>query len=298
MKVSVKGRSPMQLLPIPTPMPAELAGWFQLSNAAYHTEAPGLSASGLKLMAKSPAHYACREEYQETPAMAFGSAVHCAVLEPDVYAEAYEVYPDKTRFSQALKMDAIERGMTPIKQGDHDRIQRIAEAVRSHPDAAALLAEGQAEASGFWKDPATGVQCKLRADWTNPDLQVIADLKTAGNPFSAKNGSPACPQAWQSTVAKTNGHWQPAWYLTGASILTGERWTDFAWIVVEPDPPFVVGVYQASRNLIYQASEEIKPLVQRYADCLRRDEWPVPRYGLEELSLPEWRVQAFEQWEG
>jgi len=288
----------IELKPIPAPMPPELEGWYQMSNEVYHREAPGLSCSGLKHMAKSPAHFQCREEYQETPAMVFGSAVHCAVLEPDVYAEAYEVHPDGTRFTAKLKGECAAQGLTPIKQGDHDRIRRIADAVRSHPDARALLSDGLAEASGFWKDPATGVQCKLRADWINPGLRAVVDLKTAGNPFGAKNGSPACPSAWQNTVARSNGHWQPAWYLTGASIITGERWADFAWIVVEPDPPFVVGVYQASKNLVYQAAEEIKPVVARYAECLRSDEWPVPRYGLEEMSLPEWRVREFELHEG
>jgi exodeoxyribonuclease VIII len=288
----------IELKPIPTPMTTELDGWYQMGNDTYHTEAPGLSCSGLKLIAKSPAHYQCRDEYEETPAMAFGAAVHCAVLEPEVYANAYRVFADGTRFTAKLKDEHAEQGLTPIKQADHDRIRRIAEAVRNHPDAAALLADGQAEASGFWKDPATGVQCKLRADFVNPGLRAVVDLKTAGNPFGAKNGSPARPEAWRNTVARTNGHWQPAWYLTGASIITGERWEDFAWIVVEPDPPFVVGVYQASRNLIYQASEEIKPVVAKYADCLRRDEWPVPRYGLEEMSLPDWRVREFEFHEG
>jgi len=282
------------LRPIPTPMPYRLEGWYQVSNDTYHNQAPGLSSSGLKLMARSPAHYACRDKYQSTPAMEFGTAVHAAILEPDLYARAYETFPDDTRFTQKLKDDCKARDMTPIKRADADKVQAIAEAVRSHPDAAALLSGGIAEASGFWMDKRTGMTCKLRADWINPDLRVVVDLKTTSNSFGAKNGIPASPEAWATTVARYDYHWQAAWYLEGISQIEKEPWRDWVWIVIETEPPHVVGVYQASRDMIYQGAEEIKPVLELYADCMRRNQWPAPAYGLTEIALPEWRVRMFD----
>jgi hypothetical protein len=125
-------------------------------------------------------------------------------------------------------------------------------------------------------------------------MKVVVDLKTTGNAFGAKNGIPASSEAWATTVARLNYHWQAAWYLEGVSQIEGEPWHDWVWIVVETEPPHVVGVYQASRDMLYQGREEIRPIVDRYAECLRRNEWPAPAYGLEEIGLPDWRVRQFE----
>lgn len=282
------------LKPIPSPMPYRLEGWYQVSNDTYHTQTPGLSSSGLKLMAKSPAHYACRDRYQTTPAMEFGTAVHAAILEPDLYARVYETFPDNTRFTAKFKEDCLARDAVPIKASEADRITAIASAVRSHPDASALLSGGVAEASGFWTDRRTGVQCKIRPDWINSDLKVVVDLKTTSNGFGAKNGIPASPESWATTVARYDYHWQAAWYLEGVSQIEQEPWRDWVWIVVETEPPHVVGVYQASRDMLYQAAEEIKPIVERYADCMRRNQWPAPAYRLTEIALPDWRVKMFD----
>lgn len=283
----------IDLKPVPSTT-TPLAGWYRMSSQAYH-EIQGLSSSGIALMAKSPAHYACREGVKATLAMEFGTAVHAAILEPELYANGYKSYPDDTRFTQKLKDDCAARMVTPIKQTDADRIKAIAEAVRSHPDAAMLLSGGVAEASGFWtEDRRTGVLCKIRPDWINDDLKVLVDLKTTGNNYAAKNGSGASPESWATTVARFNYHWQAAWYLEGISQIEKEAWRDWVWIAVETEPPYVVGVYQASRDMLYQGVEEIKPILDLYANCLTRNEWPAPAYSLSEIDLPKWRVKQFD----
>jgi hypothetical protein len=52
----------------------------------------------------------------------------------------------------------------------------MADAVRQHPYAAALLADGKAEQSFWWDDKATGQRCKCRPDWYQGT--TIVDLKT------------------------------------------------------------------------------------------------------------------------
>jgi hypothetical protein len=67
----------------------------QLTNEAYHSDTSRISNSGLAVVGRSPAHYfakylaADRKPAVETPALIMGSAVHCAVLEPDRYGLAY-----------------------------------------------------------------------------------------------------------------------------------------------------------------------------------------------------------------
>lgn len=282
------------------PCPAgfsDLSGWYRMPNEAYHNKAPGISSSGLNLISLSPAHYHCRDLYDETPSMALGTACHCRVLEPERYKDTYEVHPQSTRFTPKLKEDAAVRGVVPIKQNDHDKVEAIAASVCEHEDARTILeSSGMAEASGFWKDRKTGVKCKTRPDWVAFDLRVVADLKIMGDIMTARSVMPSNPEGASRLVAKKNMHWQAYWNTNAASVLIDDSgpW-DFVWIMVEPNPPHSVGVYQAHRDMVYFARLEVELLLQRYAECVRSNAWPKPMWGLRTLSLPEWRVRAFDE---
>jgi exodeoxyribonuclease VIII len=63
-----------------------------IPNADYH-HGPGISKSGLDLISRSPLHYKAvldaENDNEPTPAQAIGTALHCAVLEPDVFVQEY-----------------------------------------------------------------------------------------------------------------------------------------------------------------------------------------------------------------
>lgn len=64
-----------------------------ISNADYHG-GPGISKSGLDLIAKSPAHLhwaqtAANDNRAPTAAQRIGTAAHALILEPEVFAREY-----------------------------------------------------------------------------------------------------------------------------------------------------------------------------------------------------------------
>jgi exodeoxyribonuclease VIII len=66
-----------------------------------------LSYSSLKEFAKSPAHYVeyLRRERKPTPAMAFGSLIHCLLLQPNEFGKQFIVMPNidrRTKEGKAL----------------------------------------------------------------------------------------------------------------------------------------------------------------------------------------------------
>jgi exodeoxyribonuclease VIII len=69
-----------------------------ISNDAYHG-GPGVSKSGLDLIARSPLHYWTRyldpqrTPTEPTPSMRLGTAIHTAVLEPGEFAKRHHVAP-------------------------------------------------------------------------------------------------------------------------------------------------------------------------------------------------------------
>ena len=79
-----------------------------LATRDEYYSAPGLSYSGMKDLAVSPLRYwylhvnPDRPVQEETPAMAFGSALHCAMLEPLKFSERYTCEPDWSKVEGLL----------------------------------------------------------------------------------------------------------------------------------------------------------------------------------------------------
>ena len=71
-----------------------------MTNEDYHADTSAISASGLKLFMRSPAHYYAtyldpnRIERSPTPAMRVGTATHCAILEPERFSAEYIALPE------------------------------------------------------------------------------------------------------------------------------------------------------------------------------------------------------------
>lgn len=80
----------------------------ELSNEAYHGEqfSEYISGSDLSLVhSKSPAHWKYGER-KETAALAFGTAMHCSILEPNKFFSEFCRELDKADFPNALTSDA------------------------------------------------------------------------------------------------------------------------------------------------------------------------------------------------
>ena len=76
----------------------------EISNEEYH-KGPGLSASGLKRLARSPDLYK-NMPYKGSKAMELGTATHCAVFEPERF-EAEFIAPDR-KLNRTKKDDKAE----------------------------------------------------------------------------------------------------------------------------------------------------------------------------------------------
>ena len=79
------------------------------TNEHYHS-APGISASGLKSIYKKSVYHFINQKPFESSAMALGTAVHCAMLEPEMYYKEFHVMPKIDRRTKAGKEQfAIEQ---------------------------------------------------------------------------------------------------------------------------------------------------------------------------------------------
>ena len=94
-------------------VPVSSAQLVQMTNDEYHADHTRISASGLKLMRKSPKHFKASQDdatdEEESNALVFGSLFHCVTLEPEKIASEYAVMPKgidkRTKEGKALFAD-------------------------------------------------------------------------------------------------------------------------------------------------------------------------------------------------
>lgn len=258
----------------------------RLSNSDYHA-LDAVGKSDLDLIARSPAHwkYAMREMRETTPAMRIGAAVHCAVLEPDRFTTDYVTAPDCDRRTKAGKeafaeFEAANAGKTVLTVEDGLLCHRIADAVRQHPEAAALLSRGQPEVSALWRDEEFGVRCRARFDWITPDGLAV-DLKTTQD---------AGPAEFARSCAIYRYHVQAAWYLDGYLQVSADLPLGFIFIAVEKTPPYAVALYELDADAVELGRLLSRRDLARYAAARDMDTWPSYPTEIQSLSLPRWAL--------
>lgn len=279
-----------------------------MPNDAYHAH-EAISASGLKLIGRSPLHYwqryinPEREPDEPTPALQLGTAIHTAVLEPLRYAEEYVVVPESApkrptpaQLNAKKPSDdtlaAIEwwkefevktQGKTVISADDHKVCMAISERVNRHPAASVLFRGGMVETSMFWEDPDTGVTCKCRPDYFLPGLAIV----------DVKSTSDASASGFARSVANYEYHLQAAWYLDGVRLVMGDKAASaFIFAAFEKDAPHAVAFYNADAEMIELGRREYRRRLQIYADCKSRNVWPGYPAEITSLSLPGWLLKA------
>ena len=272
--------------PITTGAPA-LGIHTDLSNGDYHADKTSLSSSGArKLLAPStPAHFRYEQDNPQpaTKTFDYGNAAHKRVLGngPELVVIEHDTW--NTKAAKAEVAEARERGAIPLKQHEMDMINGMADAIRNHPLASALLdpAFGAPEQSGFWIDGPTGIRRRVRFDWL-PSIQsgrlIIPDYKTAAD---------ASDDAMQRDIAKYGYNQQADWYEEAARALgLGGQDAELLLIVQEKKAPFLINVIGIEFGSRIIGGAKNRAAINTFAECMSTGNWP--GYGDEPnyLALP------------
>lgn len=279
-----------------------------LTDEQYHQRAPGVSSSGLGMIARSPAHYWAkyrdpnREPEEETPAKIEGRALHCAILEPDTFEQRFICMPkDAPRRPSPQQVNAkkpspdtvaavefwrefeAKRGNATLIEGKtRDDVQRCAEVVQRVPEVSYLIGRAKLEQSYFAIEPETGALVKVRPDGYAQDIRVYADLKSTvdarEDPFSKACGNYGTDRqlALGMDVLEWCGIGKP-----NTAIL----------IAFEREPPYGVMVYEPDATFIRSGQNDYMRSLRVYARCVTDNNWPGYPGGIFPLSLKPWRLK-------
>lgn len=261
-----------------------------LPDVPYQTyaDSDGMNSSGLKLILRSPAHYYehrfNRIEEKETPALRFGKLFHLAVLEPKLFRENYVIQPKFDRRTKIGKegYEAWQAALKPsaiiVPEEDAPKLERMAYKILNHPMASKLLEKGVRETTMWYKDPVTGILCKIRPDFVSERWGMI-DLKTTKD---------AREDAFWRDVKKLEYDLQGAHYRTGAKTTGVCRHDAFTYIAVEKDPPYEIAVHPSGASIIAYGDRKRERGMAIYNECLKTNRWPGYNPRTQPLEYPDW----------
>lgn len=267
-----------------------------MTNEDYHADTSAISASGLKLFARSPAHYYAayldpnRIERSPTPAMRVGTATHCAILEPERFSAEYIALPEgldrRTKEGKQAYADLLSTGAELLTSDDMSLVVNMACAFRDNATSRALFDRKHVVEQSIFAE-VNGVACKCRPDFMTADGLMVMDVKTT---------SDASPESFGKSAWSIGYHIQAAFYRRVIQSATGIT-PDFIFGCVESDSPYLTAYYTVPQYLLDYADGVIDALLEQYAECLRSGIWHgyIAEIEPQELSVPGYAQRIIEQ---
>ena len=217
--------------------------------------------SNLRYMGVSPAHYRAHilHPREQTPAMRFGALVHALVLGGEV-----TVWDGERRGRDWAQFRAENDGALIVTRSEHDRAIEIADAIRTHERAAAILS-GDRELEIQWQigDRA----CVSHLDALGGDTLegiVLGELKTT-----------TCvePYKFKRACLGMSYHGQLGMYADAAQDIG--RPVSSAFIVgVEVSPPYAITILRLTPRALEAGRKLYRGWLERLRVCEENDSWP------------------------
>jgi len=233
---------------------------------------------------EDPAAWKASVKKEPTAAMQAGSILDCLLTEPDKFENRYIVskYNEfRSNESKGWRDAMTDAGRTVLKQDQFDSAQAQLMAIKSKPEAAALLNGAQFQVA-FRHKTKHPFASKGLIDILPNDGETIVDLKTCqASALESK-------RALRKYIYDWMYHVQAGCYCEGYSIASGEERTRFKFIFVTSTPPYRVAVVELPISAIMFGADIYRNGVNRFASCLESNIWPSLWDGEIELDLPEY----------
>lgn len=230
----------------------------------------------------------------ETTALRIGSAVHCALIEPDKFAERYAVRPRLDRRTKSGKTDAatlaVAEWLAPapkpwVDESELELLRRMGAAVASHPKVVRLLETcDMVERAHTWQDYAfgSGLRCKLRLDLASSTVPLIVDLKSTDDPS---------PEGFARSVVRYGYDTQLVFYASGEAERRGISLDEMVLVLlaVEKQAPFRVALYELDDRWKRTAQAWLTKHMGQIALRAETNNWMDDWCGVRaELPVPSW----------
>ncbi len=260
------------------------------SATEYHSDKLAVSASALRRMQRSPAHYLAyaSSANQQTAARRWGTALHTAVPEPALFQASYVVWSGKRRGKAWQSFQSANAGKEILTQTEYDEITKAASVASgtvivegtggNEYTVGDLVTLGEVEKTYYWLDQESGLTCKARMDLVVQ--HVSFDLKSTGD---------ARRFAFERHAA-TDGYDIQAAFYARARVAMEPSIKDmhrFIFVAVEATAPHATVAHPADLDEFMKFGDrKVGSLLSTFKQCRVSGHWPA--YGPEggTLKLP------------
>ena len=295
---------------------------FRQPDGAYR-KAEGTSQSELKEVLRSPAHWLARYGPEAEPtfpsiAMIIGTALHCRVLEPEVFDGSFvdrssldkelnisqlkaALDEEGIEYKKAAKKPELEALLYPdgkpvdkrtsLSKEDYAIVCGMADALRTHDITGAWFDPGRTnyrkanEVSMYVEASAEtfGLPIKGRLDRLEKTANgwMILDLKTTDD---------ASPSGFQRKAFQMGYHIQAAFYTDLVAKVFGcdPDSVEFMFCAIERKRPHGIGLYRAGTEMTDMGRKAYKRALQVLSFCKTRDKFPGYEPVITDLMPPAW----------
>lgn len=225
--------------------------------------------------------------HEETEAMREGTALHCAVLEPERFEAEYVVSPKFDRRTKVGKADsaafaAANAGKRVLDAEQWELVRQMAQAIDDNQDARDLLsgAENEVTYRHWAEEYGLSLQCRVDAD--RPDCLI--DIKRTADIGKFR----------RTGVIDFGYDIQRALYDFVKRSVMGGPTLPFYFIAVEPVAPFEVGVFDMDDAFLNIGWSKVDAGLRRLRYCLDHNEFRRDQVGIQRLVAPRWYVEGAE----
>jgi exodeoxyribonuclease VIII len=250
--------------------------------------------STLKRM-KVPAEFLWASEHAgedvQTPAMLTGLALHCMVLEPDLFDERYVVskYADfRKKVAKDWRAEQQALGVDVLTSGQMATVTACAAAIVANEDAQELLEGCEYEVPVTWT--LDGVKCKARHDalklTDDTDIKTCQSLDKFVRVRRNRHGEEIV-EGWDFMFREYHG--ASAFYRDGA-IKAGKLKPNAKSniIAVETQPPYDCAVFQLAPHALEAGRRLYMDYLTSWKACKKTGRWPGRFPGVTRLELASW----------
>ncbi len=233
---------------------------------------PALNASRFKAFYRSPYHFFNQKEVETTEQMKIGTAVHTALLEPELYSSSIGFLPDvdgRTTEGKAIKKAFEEKyaGKTILKAASEEIVNRAVSAVANSDEWKAIKASPSTRYELVVMAELAGVACKARLDLVDVENGIIRDIKTCDD---------AGIQKFCYTI-KDRLYWVQAGFYTLMAERMYNKEFNFEFIAVETSDPSTAQFHAVDPEELHWWKVYVSDMLAKYNECVKTNTWDKPK---------------------
>lgn len=249
-------------------------------NDVVYRAADGLANSDAQMIENNPSNFMWSKSAPRNVAKSkttdIGTALHCAILEPEKYKDHIVVSEFKGRTAKGFETEQNgNEGKIVLTKDEYDQVNLMAKSVFCHPSAKSLLdLDGDCESSVFVKDKETGVSLKCRPDKdVVKSANAVIDVKTTASIDDWRSD-----KQWVNPLYKFNYGHGASFYIDVLEQHYKTEIDSFIFLVIQSSIElgrYPVAVFQISRQELIDLGfwDRHRGNISEFSRCKSGNDW-------------------------